>query len=76
MARRKTVLRCSCRNCQRGLHRKTRNRNGSRTNEVQSAYRSIRRNTRDLIAKAEHSIDDSSYDLVLDAQIESAGYTD
>lgn len=76
MARRKTVLRCTCRQCNAGLHRRVRNRNGSRSNEVQSAHRAIRRSTSALIAKAEHSSDDSRYDFVLDVQLESAGYTD
>jgi hypothetical protein len=71
MARRKQVLRCSCRNCSNGLHRKNR----SKRNEVYYANHTLRRIVASLLRKAAYFNDDSSADKAQDIYL-SAGYTD
>jgi hypothetical protein len=71
MARKKRVIRCSCRTCNRGLHRKRHKAAQSTRNEVFYAIRSERR----AVASLLRSNDDSRRDLAQDI-IVSAGYTD
>lgn len=64
MARRKTVLRCTCRQCTWGLHR-----GRDKRNAVYFANVRLRRKASAALRKADY---DSAQDII----VESAGYTD